>query len=81
MIDRPVSSMLRPAPAPIAVPPVAVSISTSQPTPSRPPGRVNVTGSRFALNSSRKLWSHDPSPRGPGSVIASPFRNTPSDLA
>jgi len=66
MIDRPLSSTLRPTWALIAVPPVAVSISTSQPTPSLPPGSVNVTGSRCALNSSRKLWSRTSSPKGPG---------------
>src|ERR1700691_3642262 len=89
MIERPASSMLRPgravivpvAPGAAAPTAVAVLITTSQPGPNLTPGTVNVTGSRFALNSSRKLSSRMVSPRGPGSVIASPFRNTVSDLA
>ena len=58
-----------------------VSTTTSQLAPKLAPGRVKVTGALCALTSSRKSWSCTDSPLGPGSVIAEPFRNTPSDLA
>src|SRR6266851_7340779 len=59
----------------------AVSSTTVQPRPNRAPGSVNVTGWLSALNSSRNVSSRIRSPRGSGSLIASPFRNTPSALA
>src|SRR5258708_7516884 len=68
MIERPVSWTLAAAREVIAVPPgtVAVSTSTSHPSPTRRPRRTKVTGSRFALKSSTKLWSRTALPRVAG---------------
>src|SRR3984893_5980010 len=72
MIERATSWPRVPAGEVIASPPgaMAVSTSTSQAFPNRRPGRTKVTGSRCALNRSRKVWSRTASPRSPGSGCA-----------
>ena len=55
---------------------LVVSTTTSQSMPSRFSGIVNVMGSAPALNSNRNFMSVTGSPRGSGSVIAAPLRNT-----
>jgi hypothetical protein len=58
-----------------------VSIMISHSRPNLVPGSVNETASWPALNSSRNRSSVMRSPRGSGSLIASPLRKTASDLA
>src|SRR5215472_13148871 len=60
---------------------LVVSTTTSQSLPSLASGSVNVIGSGPALNISRNFRSVTGSPRGSGSVMAAPFRNTATDFA
>ena len=60
---------------------LVVSITISQSMPSRISGRVNVIGSAPALNSIRNFMSVTGSPRGSGSEMADPLRNTATDFA
>ena len=59
----------------------AVSSTLAHCFPYRSGGTVNSRSSSLALNRSRNESSRIRSPRGSGSVIASPLRNTVSDLA
>ncbi len=61
--------------------PAAVSSTRVQCLPKRGPGTVKVTGSVCALNRMRNESSRTGSPRGSGSLMASPFRNTAIALA
>ena len=60
---------------------LVVSTTISQSMPSLFSGIVNVIGSAPALNSIRNFMSVTGSPRGSGSEMADPLRNTATDFA